>query len=109
MKAYVISLAVGLLVGVIYSLLHVRSPAPPSIALVGLLGILLGEQLLPLGQQWWHDRVRPNKTALTRPAAMPTPSASPAPPVPAPSATASTAGATPVPAPQTPPSAPPDS
>jgi XapX domain-containing protein len=48
MKIYVVSLAVGMLVGVIYGLLNVRSPAPPVIALVGLLGILLGEQLVPL-------------------------------------------------------------
>ncbi len=45
MKAYLFSLGAGLLVGVLYSLLHVRSPAPPVIALVGLLGILGGEQL----------------------------------------------------------------
>ncbi|TXD71656.1 DUF1427 family protein, partial [Mitsuaria sp. TWR114] len=38
MNAYVLSAAVGLLVGVIYGLLNVRSPAPPVIALVGLLG-----------------------------------------------------------------------
>mgnify|MGYP000632601126 CR=1 FL=1 len=44
MKLYLISLAVGLLVGVIYGVLNVRSPAPPVIALVGLLGILIGEQ-----------------------------------------------------------------
>lgn len=48
MKAYLASLAAGLLVGVVYSLLGVRSPAPPVIALVGLLGILLGEQAVPL-------------------------------------------------------------
>ncbi|MDX5984273.1 XapX domain-containing protein [Sphingomonas echinoides] len=48
MKPYLISLAVGLLVGLIYSLLGVRSPAPPAIALVGLLGILVGEQMVPL-------------------------------------------------------------
>lgn len=47
MKLYVISLAVGLLVGVIYGLLNVRSPAPPVIALIGLLGILIGEQIVP--------------------------------------------------------------
>ena len=41
MNAYVLSAAVGLLVGVIYGLLNVRSPAPPVIALVGLLGPLL--------------------------------------------------------------------
>jgi len=50
-KAYLISLAVGLLVGAIYGLLNVRSPAPPVIALVGLLGILLGEQIPPLARK----------------------------------------------------------
>lgn len=48
MKVYLVALAAGLLVGVIYGLLNVRSPAPPVIALVGLLGILLGEQGVPL-------------------------------------------------------------
>ena len=44
MKPYLVSLAVGILVGGIYALLRVRSPAPPVIALVGLLGMLIGEQ-----------------------------------------------------------------
>ena len=48
MKLYLISLGAGLLVGVIYGLLDVRSPAPPVIALIGLAGILLGEQVVPL-------------------------------------------------------------
>src|SRR5882757_3057272 len=51
MKMYVLSLAVGVLVGAIYGLLNVRSPAPPVIALVGLSGILLGEQLVPLAKR----------------------------------------------------------
>jgi XapX domain-containing protein len=51
MKAYLITLAVGLLVGAIYGLLNVRSPAPPVIALVGLLGILIGEQIPPLAKR----------------------------------------------------------
>ncbi len=51
MKIYVLSLGAGLLVGVIYSLLDVRSPAPPLVALVGLLGILAGEQIIPVGKQ----------------------------------------------------------
>jgi XapX domain-containing protein len=51
MKVYVISLGAGLLVGVVYSLLHVRSPAPPIIALVGLLGILAGEQVIPISKK----------------------------------------------------------
>lgn len=51
MKIYLVSLAAGLLVGVVYSLLHVRSPAPPIVALVGLFGILLGEQAIPVGKK----------------------------------------------------------
>eukprot|EP01041_Mallomonas_annulata_P041760 gene41760-65904_t len=40
-----------MLIGSIYSLLGVRSPAPPIIALMGLLGILLGEQAWAGGHQ----------------------------------------------------------
>jgi len=53
MKLYLLSLGAGLLVGVIYSLLNVRSPAPPVVALIGLLGILVGEQLVPLTKSIW--------------------------------------------------------
>ncbi|HJV03098.1 MAG TPA: XapX domain-containing protein [Burkholderiaceae bacterium] len=53
MKLYVFSIGAGLLVGIIYSLLNVRSPAPPLVALVGLLGILIGEQVIPVGKQLW--------------------------------------------------------
>ena len=70
MKPYVVSLALGLLVGVIYALFQVRSPAPPVIALVGLLGILLGEQIPPLvkhmfnrdaaATSWLHQQVKPH-------------------------------------------------
>ena len=47
MHSYLISLAVGILVGVLYGLLGVRSPAPPTVALIGLLGMLIGEQAVP--------------------------------------------------------------
>jgi len=40
MRLYLLSLGAGVLVGVVYSLLDVRSPAPPVVALVGLLGML---------------------------------------------------------------------
>jgi XapX domain-containing protein len=46
MKAYLVSLAVGVLVGLLYSILDVKSPAPPTIALVGLLGMLAGEHAI---------------------------------------------------------------
>jgi XapX domain-containing protein len=50
MKIYLLSLGAGVLVGMIYSLLNVRSPAPPLVALVGLLGILVGEQIIPVAK-----------------------------------------------------------
>jgi len=50
MRIYLLSLGAGLLVGIVYSLLNVRSPAPPVIALVGLLGILVGEQIIPVAR-----------------------------------------------------------
>jgi XapX domain-containing protein len=50
-NTYIVSLAAGVLVGVVYGVLNVRSPAPPVVALVGLLGILLGEQVVPAGKR----------------------------------------------------------
>ncbi|ANH05573.1 MULTISPECIES: XapX domain-containing protein [Shinella] len=70
MKLYLLSLGAGLLVGVIYSLINVRSPAPPVVALVGLFGMLAGEQIVPLarslwnreaaGHSWLHHHVKPH-------------------------------------------------
>ena len=51
MRVYLLSLGAGLLVGIIYSVLNVRSPAPPVVALVGLLGILVGEQVIPVAKR----------------------------------------------------------
>src|ERR1700750_2836510 len=51
MRLYPISCGAGLLVEIVYCLLNVRSPAPPLVALVGLLGILIGEQVIPVGKQ----------------------------------------------------------
>lgn len=48
---YLISLGAGVLAGVLYGLLNVRSPAPPAIALIGLLGMLIGEQIVPLAKR----------------------------------------------------------
>ena len=51
MRIYLLSLGVGILVDVICNLLQVRSPAPPLVALVGPLGILVGERAIPVGKQ----------------------------------------------------------
>ena len=55
MKVYAMSLGAGFLVGIVYALLNVRSPAPPVIALIGLLGILVGEQIPPLVRTLWRS------------------------------------------------------
>src|SRR5437667_3844217 len=52
MKVLFISFAVGLGVGVLYGLIRVKSPAPPIVALLGLLGMVLGEQL----GTWIHTK-----------------------------------------------------
>ena len=44
MKVLFLSFVVGLGVGVLYGLIKVKSPAPPIVALLGLLGMVLGEQ-----------------------------------------------------------------
>jgi XapX domain-containing protein len=52
MKILFISFVVGLGVGALYGLIRVKSPAPPIVALLGLLGMVLGEQL----GTWVHAR-----------------------------------------------------
>jgi XapX domain-containing protein len=46
MRMYVVGMVTGVLVGIIYALFEVSSPAPPVIGLAGLLGYLLGEVVL---------------------------------------------------------------
>ncbi|MGE8066657.1 DUF1427 family protein [Pseudomonas sp. NPDC089569] len=50
--SYFISMLIGLGVGLLYGALDFRSPAPPAIALVGLLGMQVGEKLWPMSREW---------------------------------------------------------
>jgi XapX domain-containing protein len=52
MKMLFLSFIVGLGVGVLYGLIRVKSPAPPIVALLGLLGMVLGEQF----GTWIHTK-----------------------------------------------------
>ena len=52
MKVLFLSFIVGLGVGVLYGLIRVKSPAPPIVALLGLLGMVLGEQF----GTWMHTK-----------------------------------------------------
>ncbi|MBD8164637.1 DUF1427 family protein [Erwinia persicina] len=45
MSPLFLSLGAGVLIGLLYALLRVRSPAPPAVALVGLLGMIVGSTL----------------------------------------------------------------
>ncbi|AZQ50831.1 DUF1427 family protein [Burkholderia cenocepacia] len=52
MESYLLSLGAGVLIGVVYSVVNVRSPAPPLIALVGLAGMLVGVQAIAPVRHW---------------------------------------------------------
>ncbi|WP_301098009.1 DUF1427 family protein [Otariodibacter sp.] len=56
MKMYLLSFGVGIFVGVIYYALNVRSPAPPIVALLGLLGMLIGEQIIPVAKNMFTEQ-----------------------------------------------------
>ena len=63
MKDMFISFAVGIFVGFLYGVIKVKSPAPPIIALLGLFGMVLGEQQVG---GWIHTRkIDVAHTALT--------------------------------------------
>ena len=62
MTGYFVSRFMGLLVGAAYGLVHVRSPAPPMIALVGLFGVL-GEQAVDMAKCRF---VSPAQTSIQR-------------------------------------------
>jgi XapX domain-containing protein len=67
---YLTSLGAGFAVGLLYWLVRVQSPAPPLIALAGLLGIVLGEHAIPVlrGQLFTsaHEvQVAPPRSRLT--------------------------------------------
>jgi XapX domain-containing protein len=57
MVSITLSLIAGLIVGVGYGLCGIRSPAPPAIALLGLLGMLAGERGVQFARRHLGDQV----------------------------------------------------
>jgi XapX domain-containing protein len=82
---YLISLGAGVLAGLLYGLINVRSPAPPAIALIGLLGMLIGEQIVPVARRlldgapvtagWFASECTPRITGVAARAPTPAPGA----------------------------------
>jgi XapX domain-containing protein len=65
--SYLISLGVGFTVGVLYWLLKVQSPAPPLIALAGLLGMVLGEHTIPVVKAQFSTTASASAAQATQP------------------------------------------
>jgi XapX domain-containing protein len=57
MVSATLSLLAGLVVGIGYGLCGIRSPAPPAIALLGLLGMLAGEHGVVLACRHFGSRL----------------------------------------------------
>ena len=50
-RSSAVSLGAGIVMGVVYWVIHVQSPAPGPIALVGLLGMVAGQWVMRLVRQ----------------------------------------------------------
>ena len=61
MKVLLISFVVGVGLGLNYDLIRVKSPAPPIVALLGLLGMVLGEQ----AADWFYAKRAANVGPVT--------------------------------------------
>ena len=62
MTDYLVSLVMGLVVGAAYGLVQVRSPAPPMIALVGLFGMVLGQQAVDMAKRHFVPSAQASST-----------------------------------------------
>jgi XapX domain-containing protein len=62
---YLVSLVMGLAVGAAYGLVQVRSPAPPLIALVGLFGMVLGQQVVDTAKRHFVPSAQASSTQDT--------------------------------------------
>jgi XapX domain-containing protein len=66
MLGFSVSLLMGVAVGIAYAACNIRSPAPPLVALVGLLGMVLGEQAMEAAKR--HFVQTPvHQASITRP------------------------------------------
>jgi XapX domain-containing protein len=67
MRSIAFSLIAGLVVGIGYGLCGIRSPAPPAIALLGLLGMLAGERGVVFALHHFGDQLAPAAQMIAQP------------------------------------------
>jgi XapX domain-containing protein len=70
-KIYIVSTVLGLIVGAFYALVNVRSPAPPPVALVGLLAIFVGQQAMAPLVARFHPAAISDRSAGSEESAVP--------------------------------------
>ncbi|MGK5507708.1 XapX domain-containing protein [Brevibacillus formosus] len=47
MWSILLALVTGIVIGVVFQSLRIPSPAPPMLGLIGLIGMFLGQRLIP--------------------------------------------------------------
>ncbi|MED4586720.1 XapX domain-containing protein [Brevibacillus choshinensis] len=47
MWSILVALGTGIVIGVVFQSLRIPSPAPPMLGLIGLIGMFLGQRLIP--------------------------------------------------------------
>ncbi|MFC8689091.1 XapX domain-containing protein [Brevibacillus porteri] len=47
MWSILLALGTGIVIGVVFQSLRIPSPAPPMLGLIGLIGMFLGQRLIP--------------------------------------------------------------
>ncbi|MFB9326250.1 DUF1427 family protein [Paenibacillus aurantiacus] len=51
-----LALGTGIVIGVVFQTLRIPSPAPPFLGLLGLLGMFLGQRLIPWIKLWLSSK-----------------------------------------------------
>ncbi|TYP73406.1 DUF1427 family protein [Paenibacillus methanolicus] len=51
-----LALGTGIVIGIVFQSLRIPSPAPPFLGLLGLLGMFLGQRLIPWIKLWLSSK-----------------------------------------------------
>ncbi|SDO12665.1 XapX domain-containing protein [Paenibacillus sp. yr247] len=54
MLSFLLALGAGLAIGIVFQVIRLPSPAPPLLGLIGLIGMFLGQRLIPWIKLWFN-------------------------------------------------------